>query len=142
MRSGRMPYPTSRMPASTCLVAEAAVADESRLVFDGPESVFGGDDLANVVGLVPARIAPRCDRFGVGLRECPNLHLRMLTLRTSVRKTRVETSASTHGPSRSSFPLHIHIAVSPPHFGPRDRRYRGDRGGDGRTSLHRPPDKS
>jgi hypothetical protein len=38
--------------------------------------------------------------------------------------------------------LHVHIAARPPDSGSRDRRYRGDRGGGGRTSLHRPPDKS
>lgn len=70
---------------NTRLMAEAAVTDESPIVFDGPESGFGGDDLANVVGPIPARVAPPCDRLRVRLRECPNLHLRMLTLRTSVR---------------------------------------------------------
>jgi len=38
--------------------------------------------------------------------------------------------------------VHIHIAVRPPNSGSRDRRYRGDRGGGDRTSLHWPPDKS
>jgi hypothetical protein len=38
--------------------------------------------------------------------------------------------------------LHVHIAVRPPNPGSKHRRYRGDRGGGGRTSLNRPPDKS
>ena len=37
---------------------------------------------------------------------------------------------------------HTHRGPSTPTLGSKGRRYCGDRGGGGRTSLHRPPDKS